>query len=87
MYALIYDEHNLDKSRKQVLSVHESREESEKALEKRKEELDRKVWECNTRIVWTEKAVNSGDAVGPGEYATWGPSEDVPEGELHSDSD
>ena len=87
MYALIYDEHRLDKPEKRVISIHDSREAAEVALEKRKEELGRKVWECHTRIVWTEKKIEAGDAVGPGEYDTWRPDEDIPEGEIHADSD
>ena len=87
MYALIYDEHQLEKPQKMVISVHESRSEAEIALEKRKEELGRKVWECHTRIVWTEKEIDSGDVVSPGEYDTWRPGEDIPEGEMHADSD
>ena len=87
MYALIYDEHDLAKPRKKVISVHESRETAESALEKRKEELGRKVWECNTRIVWIEGSVSSGDLVKPGEYSTWRPGEKLPEGEIYSDTD
>jgi len=87
MYALIYDEHQLDKPLKKVISVHASREEADSALEKRKEELGRKVWECNTRIVWIEKNINAGDVVKPGEFDTWRPGEDVPEGEIYADSD
>lgn len=87
MYALIYDEHMLDQPRKKVISIHESREEAEVALENRKKELGRKIWECYTRIVWVEgETVNRG-FLRPGEYATWRPGEFVPEGELHSDSD
>ena len=33
MFALIYDEYDLSKSRKKVISVHRSRETAEKALE------------------------------------------------------
>lgn len=87
MYALIYDEHNLDKPQKKVISVHDNRNEADRALEVRKEKLGRKVWECNTRIIWTEKEVSSGDFIGPGEYDTWRPGEKIPEGEAYSDSD
>ena len=73
MFALIYDEHRLERPQKKVLSVHASRGNAELALEKRKKELGRKVWECHTRIVWVEKKVATGDTVGPGEYATWRP--------------
>ena len=87
MYALIYDEHMLDKPQKKVISVHESRGDADIALEVRKKELGRKVYECNTRIVWIEKEVKTGDTVGPGEYETWRPGEVIPEGEVHDDSD
>jgi len=87
MYALIYDEHMLDKPQKKVISVHESRGDSDIALEVRKKELGKKVYECNTRIVWIEKEVKSGDTVGPGDYDTWRPGEDIPEGEVYADSD
>ena len=87
MYALIYDEHKIEVPQKKVISIHESRHEAEAALEKRKEELGRKVWECHTRIVWTEKKIEAGDVVGLGEYDTWRPGEYIPEGETHSDSD
>ena len=87
MYVLIYDENRLDRPQKKVISVHESREGADLALEQRKETLGKKVWECNTRIVWTENAIVPGDAVGPGEYHTWRPGEKIPEGELYSDTD
>lgn len=57
------------------------------ALEKRKEELGKKVWECHTRSVWTEKDSRSGDLFGPGEYDAWRPGEEIPIGELYGDSD
>jgi len=87
MYALIYDEHQLENPSKKVISVHASREDADSALEKRKKELGKKVWECNTRIVWIEKEINSGDVVNPGEYETWRPGEAIPEGEVNADSD
>lgn len=87
MYALIYDEHQLEQPSKKVISVHASREEADSTLEKRKKELGKKVWECNTRIVWIEKTISSGDTVKPGEYDTWRPGENVPEGEIYADSD
>jgi len=87
MYALIYDEHVLDKPQKKVISVHDSRGDADIALEIRKKELGRKVYECNTRIVWIEKEVKSRDTVGPGEYDTWRTGEDIPEGEVYADSD
>jgi hypothetical protein len=87
VFALIYDEHQLDRPQKKVISIHKSRRTAEMALEKRKKKLGRKVWECNTRIIWTEKKIGTGDVVGPGEYDTWRPGEKIPEGEIHGDSD
>lgn len=87
MYALIYDEHMLDQPMKKVISIHESREEAEVALENRKIELGRKIWECYTRIVWVEGETSAGGFLKPGEYSTWRPGEFIPEGELHADSD
>lgn len=87
MFALIYDEHELEKPEKKVLSTHRTRETAEAALEKRKKELGREVWECNTRIVWIEKKVKKGETVIAKEYANWKPGEDVPFGETHSDTD
>ncbi len=87
MYALIYDEHNLDQSQKKVISVHETREEAEKGLAQRQNELGKRVWECNTRIVWTDKTVAADDVLSTSEFVTWRPGEKIPEGELYSDSD
>jgi hypothetical protein len=87
MYALIYDEHNLQKPLKKVISVHNNRQDANDAPEKRKKTLGKKVWECNTRIVWTEKEVAGGDLVGPAEYGAWRPGEAIPEGEIRADSD
>jgi len=87
MYALIYDEHDLANPKKYVLSVHKNRETAEKALEKRKKKMGRSIQECNTRIVWIEKIIKAGDNVKPGEYDTWCSGEDVPHGEMYSDTD
>ena len=87
MYALIWDEHKLDKPLKKVISIHKSRHEADIALENRRKELRKKVWECHTRIVWVKKEILGGDYVGPGEYETWRTGEKIPEGELYSDSD
>ena len=51
MYALIYDEYDLAKPRKRVISVHRKRETAEQALAKRQRKLGKRVWECDTRIV------------------------------------
>jgi len=87
MYALIYDDHSLDEAQKKVISVDGTREESEKVLEKRQKELGKRVWECNTRIVWTDKAVAAGETLKTDEFVTWRPGEDIPEGELYSNED
>jgi hypothetical protein len=87
MFALIYDEHQLDHPQKKVISIHRNREDAEIALEERKKELGRRVWECHTRIVWTEKEIDREDVVGPGEYDIWAPGEKIPEGEIHDDCD
>ena len=87
MYALIYDDHNFDQSQKKIISVHETREESDKALSKRQDELGRRVYECNTRIVWTDKTVAAGDVLDISEFVTWRTGENIPEGELNSDAD
>lgn len=87
MYALIYDEHDLTNPNKYVLSVHKNRETAEKALEKRKIEMGRSIQECNSCIVWIEKTIKAGDNVKPGEYDTWRSGEDVPHGEMYSDTD
>lgn len=87
MYALIYDDRHLNQLQKKVISVHAGRAESDKALSKRLNELGKKVWECHTRIVWTDKAVAAGDVLLSTDFITWRPDEDIPEGELNSDSD
>lgn len=87
MYALIYDDHKLHQSQKKVISVHKTRDESDKALAKRQNDLGRKVYECNTRIVWTDKVVAADDVLETSEFVTWRADEKIPEGELNSDSD
>ena len=87
MYALIYDDHSLDESQKKVISVHGNRKESDKALVQRQIHLGKRVWERNTRIVWTDKAVAAADVLDTGEFVTWRSDEAIPEGELNSDSD
>jgi len=87
MYALIYDDYKVEQSKKKVISVHETREESENALSIRQDKLGRRVFECNTRIVWTDKIVGADEVLETSEFVTWRPGEDVPVGELNSDSD
>jgi hypothetical protein len=87
MYALIFDESDLIRKQEKVISLHRKRETAEAALEKRKLKLGRKVWECNTRIVWIDGSIKPGDFVTPGQYASWRPGEKVPHGEMYSDTD
>jgi hypothetical protein len=87
MYALIYDDHKLNQLQKKVISVHETREESDDALVKRQKDLGRKVFECNTRIVWVDKVVAAEDVLDTSEFVTWRSDEKIPEGELNSDTD
>ena len=87
MYTLIYDEHNLTKPLKKVLSIHKNREAAEIALQNRLQKLGRRIWECHTRIVWTESNVKPGEFITPGQFSTWRPGESIPEGELYSDTD
>ncbi len=87
MYALIYDEHNLGESQKKVISVHGTRDECDEALSRRQNDLGKSVYECNTRVVWTDKAVATDDLLDIHEFVTWRADEDIPEGELNSDSD
>lgn len=87
MYALICDESDLARKREKVISVHRKRETAESALEKRKIKLGRKVWECDTRIVWVDGGIKPGDVVMPGQYSSWRPGEKIPHGEIYSDTD
>ena len=87
MFALIYDEHDLVQPKKKVVSVHRKRETAEAALEKRKKELGKSVYDCNTRIVWIKGTVKPGDYVKPGQYSHWRPGETVPHGDIYSDTD
>ena len=66
MYALIYDEYDLSKPRKKIISVHRSRETAEKALAQRMKKLGKRVWECNTRIVWAKTRIAVGDVIATG---------------------
>ncbi|MGD9332878.1 MAG: hypothetical protein PVJ53_16310 [Desulfobacterales bacterium] len=87
MYALIFDEYDLSKPRKKVLSVHRSRKTAEKALTKRQKQLGKRVWECDTRIVWVKMPVNAGDFIEAANFETWRPGEKIPVGERYPDSD
>lgn len=87
MFALIYDTHELEKPFKSVLSVHKTRQTAERVLEIRMARLGKKVWECDTRIVWLKKMAHRGDQVTPKDFSTWRPGEKIPYGELHPDCD
>lgn len=87
MYALIYDEHQLDRPQKKVITVHKTRKAAETALSRRQKSLGRRVWDCHTRIVWVHRSIRSGELVGPDEYSTWRPGERIPEGELYDGCD
>jgi len=87
MYALIYDDFNLTKTKKEVISLHKSRANPEKALMKRQRKLGKRVWECHTRIVWMKKRVKAGDYVTGDVFETWAPGEVIPEGDKVPDGD
>jgi hypothetical protein len=87
MYALIYDEHDLEKPLKRVTSVHRTRNEAETALGHHRKIHGKKFQECNMRVVWIEKKIKAGDSVTPAQFETWRPGEVIPEGESHSDED
>jgi hypothetical protein len=87
MYALIYDEFDPSRREKKVISVHKSRETAEKALAKRQRKLGKKVWECNTRIVWVHQSVHAGDSITPSAFETWAPGEEIPAGDRVPDGD
>lgn len=87
MYTIIYDENDPNKPMKQVLSTHKSRATAETALDKRMKTLSKRVWECDARIVWTDKKVRVGDLISSKDFSTWRPGEKIPVGERYSDSD
>lgn len=87
MYALIFDQYDLSKPRKKVISVHRSRGTAEKALARRQKQLGKRVWECDTRIVWVHHKVAAGDLVATTDFETWRPGERIPVGERYPDAD
>ena len=87
MYALIYDEFDLSKREKKVVSVHKTRVTAEKALEERQHKMGKRVWECNTRIVWAFEPVRAGDIITPDSFDTWAPGEQIPAGDRVPDGD
>ena len=87
MYALIYDEFDPAKRAKKVISVHKARETAENALKNRQRKLGKRVWECNTRIVWVYDRVHKGDTITPDTFDTWAPGEKIPRGDRVPDGD
>lgn len=87
MYALIYDELDLSKREKEVISVHPDRKSAESALMQRRHELGKKILECHTRIVWLQKKAIPGETVTPDLFDTWAPDEKIPESEKVPDGD
>jgi hypothetical protein len=87
MYALIYDEFEPTERQKKVISVHKTRKTAEKALDKRQHDFGKRVWECNTRIVWVYKKVFQGDNITSDSFDTWAPGEKIPEGDRVPDGD
>lgn len=87
MYALIFDEFDPAQRQKRVISVHKTRRTAETALKKRQHRLGKRVWECNTRIVWVHELVRRGDTITPSSFDTWAPDEKVPQGDRVPDGD
>ncbi|MGD8229448.1 MAG: hypothetical protein PVI20_16845 [Desulfobacteraceae bacterium] len=88
MYALIYDEHDPDVREKPIISMYNTREEAEKALDQRQQRLRKRVWECYTRIVWLKKSgFHEGDQITPIDFETWAPDDKIPEGEYNTDTE
>ena len=87
MFALIYDEFDSAKRKKEVISIHKTRETAEKALKKRQRQLGKRVWECHTRIVWVYDRVRRGDFITPSAFDTWAPDEKIPWGDRVPDGD
>jgi len=56
-------------------------------LPKRQNDLGKSVYECNTRVDWTDKVVAANDVLDTSEFVTWRSDEDIPEGEINSDED
>ena len=82
MYALIYDEFDPARRAKKVISVHKARETAENALKNRQRKLGKRVWECNTRIVWVYDRVHKGEKITPNFFDTWAPGEKIPKGNI-----
>ena len=87
MYALIYDKFEPSEREKAVISVHKTRKTAERALKERQFKLGKRVWECNTRIVWVYDRVHAGEKLTPTCFDTWAPGEKIPMGDQIPDGD
>ena len=87
MYALIYDQFDPSERENKVISVHKTRKTAERALKERQLRLGKRVWECNTRIVWVHDRVHTGDKLTPKYFDTWAPGEKIPMGDRVSNGD
>ena len=87
MYALIFDKFEPAELEKEVISVHKTRKIAEKALKERQDKLGKRVWECNTRIVWVYDRVHPGDKLTAKSFDTWAPGEKIPMGDRVPDGD
>ena len=87
MFALIYDEFEPSIREKKVISLHKTRKAAEKALIQRQQKLGKRVWECNTRVVWLHQRASAGDVVTPDLFDVWGPGETIPFSEKVPDGD
>lgn len=87
MFALIYDEFKPDEREKRIISLHKTRQTAERALAKRQLEMGKRVWDCNTRIVWLNTSAKAGETVTPDLFSKWAPDEPIPQSERVPDSD
>ena len=87
MYALIYDNFDPLEREKTVVSLHRTRTAAEMALRGRQLKLGKRVWECNTRIVWVHDTVHRGEKVTGSRFDTWAPDEQIPRGDRIPDGD
>ena len=81
MFAVIYDDYDLSKPEKEVLSIHKTRATAQNALMERQRKLGKRVWECHARVVWLQDRVQPGDKVTADTFDTWAPDEEIPEGD------
>jgi len=82
-----YDRFELAELEKEVISLHKMRKTAEKALKERQDKLGRRVWECNTWIVWVYDRVHTGDKLTAKSFDTWALGEEIPLGDQVPDGD